>query len=80
MRELSDIEWEKLRQKIADYNLVKIDAGELDWDLKRLNQKNPNKFYLFFISVYVNYNILNTNFNALESDNKEVIDIVRTMQ
>jgi len=42
MRELSDIEWEKLRQKIADYILVKIDAGELDWDLKRLNQKNPN--------------------------------------
>lgn len=42
MRELSDIEWEKLRQKIADYHLVKIDAGERDWDFKRLNQKNPH--------------------------------------
>jgi hypothetical protein len=42
MRELSDAEWEKLREKIADYVLARIDFGELDWDLKRLQQKNLN--------------------------------------
>jgi hypothetical protein len=42
MRELSDAKGEKHRQKIADYVLARIDARELDWDLKRLNQKNLN--------------------------------------
>jgi hypothetical protein len=41
MRELSEVEWEKLRQRIADSLLVRVDAGKLDWNFKRLNLKNP---------------------------------------
>jgi hypothetical protein len=30
------------REKISDYVLARIDPGEPDWDLERLNQKNLN--------------------------------------
>ena len=42
MRELSDAEWEKLREKMADYILARIDIGKLNWDLKRLNRENSH--------------------------------------
>jgi hypothetical protein len=41
MRELSEVEWEKLRQRIADSLLVRVDAGKLDWNFKRPDLKNP---------------------------------------